>query len=140
MGMIHKTLKPELLAPAGDLQAGLTAFECGADAVYAGLQRFNARERNENFSADDLATLILAARQRKRKVYVTLNTLIREPEIADVVEMLAELDGLRPDAVIVQDLGVLRMIRCDFPNLKIHASTQMGSHNSAAVNCAKFAN
>jgi putative protease len=134
MGMIQKTLKPELLAPAGDLQAGLTAFECGADAVYAGLQRFNARERNENFSTDDLGTLILAARQRKRKVYVTLNTLIREPEIADVVEMLAELDRLRPDAVIVQDLGVLRMIRCDFPNLKIHASTQMGSHNSAAVN------
>lgn len=126
--------KPELLAPAGDLEAGLTAFEFGADAVYAGLQRFNARERNENFSNDDLAALIAVARQRNRRVYVTLNTLIREPELPEVAAMLQDVAALKPDAVIVQDLGVLRLIRTCFPELSIHASTQMGTHNSAAVN------
>ena len=127
---------PELLAPAGNLLAGITAFEAGADAVYAGLNKFNARERSDNFSFSDMSCLIAYARKNSRKVYITLNTLIKEPELPEVVEYLAELGRMRPDAVIVQDLGVLRLIREYFPDLEIHASTQMGFHNSAGLRVA----
>ncbi len=125
--------KPELLAPAGNLLAGITAFDAGADAVYAGLSKFNARERSENFSFNDMSCLIAYAHKNNKKVYVTLNTLIKEQELPEIVEILAELGRMRPDAVIVQDLGVLRIIREYFPSLKIHASTQMGIHNSAGL-------
>ncbi|QSH41092.1 U32 family peptidase [Lentisphaerota bacterium ZTH] len=126
--------KPELLAPAGNLAAGITAFDCGADAVYAGLSKFNARERTENFSINDMSRLIAYARRGNRKVYITLNTLIKERELPEAAALLSELNSLRPDAVIVQDIGVLRMLREYFPNLDIHASTQMGLHNSPGIN------
>jgi len=128
---------PELLAPAGNLLAGITAFDAGADAVYAGLSRFNARERSENFSLSDMSCLIAYAHKHSRKVYVTLNTLLKELELPELVELLAELGRIRPDAVIVQDIGVLRIIREYFPNLEIHASTQMGIHNSAGLRVAE---
>ncbi|MCK4983561.1 MAG: U32 family peptidase, partial [Victivallaceae bacterium] len=127
---------PELLAPAGNLLAGITAFDAGADAVYAGLSKFNARERSENFSFNDMSCLIAYAHKNSRKVYVTLNTLIKEMELPEIVEFIAELGRIRPDAVIVQDLGVLRIIREYFPDLEIHASTQMGFHNSAGLRVA----
>ena len=127
---------PELLAPAGNLLAGITAFEAGADAVYAGLNKFNARERSENFSIKDMSSLIAHAHKNSKKVYITLNTLIKENELPEVVENLAELGRIRPDAIIVQDLGVLKIIREYFPDLEIHASTQMGFHNSAGLNVA----
>jgi putative protease len=127
---------PELLAPAGNLQAGITAFDAGADAVYAGLSKFNARERCENFSFNDMSRLVAYARKHSRKVYVTLNTLVKERELPEVVEFLAELSRIRPDGLIVQDLGVLRTIREYFPELEIHASTQMGFHNSAGLRIA----
>jgi len=127
---------PELLAPAGNLLAGITAFDAGADAVYAGLSKFNARERSENFSFNDMSCLIAYAHKNSRKVYVTLNTLIKEMELPEIVEFLAELGRIRPDAIIVQDLGVLRIIREYFPHLEIHASTQMGFHNSAGLRVA----
>ncbi len=127
---------PELLAPAGNLLAGISAFDAGADAVYAGLSKFNARERSENFSFNDMSCLVAYAHKHSRKVYVTLNTLIKEQELPEIVEFLAELGRIRPDAVIVQDLGVLRIIREYFPNLEIHASTQMGFHNSAGLRIA----
>ncbi|MBN1670887.1 MAG: U32 family peptidase [Kiritimatiellae bacterium] len=128
---------PELLAPAGTLDAGLAAFDAGADAVYAGLARFNARERGRNFTPAELSKLVAYARKHGRKVYVTLNTLVKEGELDAVLEMLAELAVLRPDAVIVQDLGVVRLIREHFPVLSIHASTQMGIHNSAGARVAE---
>ena len=128
--------KPELLAPAGNLLAGITAFNAGADAVYAGLSRFNARERSENFSFNDMSCLIAYAHKHSRKVYVTLNTLLKEQELPEIVELIAELGRMRPDAVIIQDIGVLRIIREYFPNLEIHASTQMGFHNSAGLRVA----
>ncbi len=127
---------PELLAPAGSLAAGLTAFDYGADAVYAGLPKFNARERTENFSLEEMSKLIAYAHKINKKVYLTFNTLIKESELEEVAENLYEVSCLQPDAVIVQDIGVLRIIREHFPNLKIHASTQMGIHNSAGVNFA----
>ena len=124
---------PELLAPAGNLLAGITALDAGADAVYAGLSKFNARERSDNFSFNDMSCLIAYAHKNNRKVYVTLNTLIKEQELPEIVEFIAELARIRPDAVIVQDIGVLRIVREYFPDLEIHASTQMGIHNSAGL-------
>ncbi len=131
------SLKPELLAPAGNAVAALAAFDAGADAVYAGLPKFNARERGENFSVEELGRIIRYAHANGRKVYVTMNTLVKEDELPEVVAYLAELSRLEPDALIVQDLGVLRLIREYFPNLTIHASTQMGFHNSAGIELAR---
>ncbi len=125
--------KPELLAPAGNLTCALAAFDAGADAVYAGLPRFNARERSENFTTEDYSKLIAYARKNGKKVYLTLNTLIKEIELKDLIELLSEVAYMRPDAVIVQDLGVLYAIKNYFPSLTIHASTQMGIHNSAGI-------
>jgi len=127
----------ELLAPAGNLSCALAAYDAGADAVYAGLKNFNARERTENFTVQEMSKLLAYAHRNGKKVYLTFNTLIKESEIAEAAETLAELDSLRPDSLIVQDLGAVRMIREYFPNLTIHASTQMGLHNSAGLALAK---
>ncbi len=124
---------PELLAPASNLDAAFVAYDCGADAVYCGLPRFNARERGENFSWADLARLAAYAHRRNRKFYVTLNTLVKEQEIPEIVTILARLEQLRPHAVIVQDLALVFLLREYFPALSLHASTQMGIHNSAGV-------
>jgi len=129
--------KTELLAPAGTIEAGITALNYGADAVYTGLSRFNARERGKNLSIDDVSKLIEYAHGKKKKVYITLNTLIKENELEDVADLLAQLAVIRPDAVIVQDLGVARMVREFFHAIPIHGSTQMGIHNSAGIEFAK---
>ena len=127
------TRKTELLAPAGSPACALAAFDAGADAIYCGLAKFNARERGENFSPEVLAKVIQYAHSIGRKVYITFNTLIKESELPSVVEHLALLEKMDVDALIVQDLGVLRLIREYFPNIEIHASTQMGIHNSVGV-------
>ncbi len=124
---------PELLAPAGNLETALAAYDAGADAVYGGLGRFNARERAENFTFDSLGRLIGEAHRNGRKVYLTLNTLIKECELGEVAEYLAELTVLGPDALIIQDPGILRLARQFFPSLPLHASTQMGIHNRAGL-------
>lgn len=128
--------KPELLAPAGNIVSALTAFDAGADAVYAGLKRFNARERTENFTSEEMSKLLTYAHSIGKRVYVTFNTLIKESEIIEAAETLAELASLKPDAVIIQDLGVLHLIREFFPSLTVHSSTQMGIHNSEGVKTA----
>lgn len=135
--MSDMTHRPELLAPAGTIEAGLTAFDAGADAVYAGLSRFNARERGQNFTFDELSKLLGYAHDRGRRVYVTLNTLLKDRELSEVIELLGELAVLRPDAVIVQDLGLLRVLREHFGELEVHASTQMAFHNSAGLELAE---
>jgi U32 family peptidase len=127
------TPKPELMAPAGDLACALAAFDAGADAVYAGLEDYNARQRAENFSAEQLASLCTWARKHGRKVYITLNTLIADTELPELYRVLGEIDRICPHAVIVQDLGVLVLLRAHFPHLAVHASTQAGAHNSAGV-------
>ena len=101
----------ELLAPAGNLECALAAFDEGADAVYAGLKKFNARERTENFTAEEMSQLIAYAHKHGRKVYVTFNTLIKENELDEAAAELARLETLRPDALIVQDLGIVRLAR-----------------------------
>lgn len=125
--------KTELLAPAGSPACALAAFDAGADAIYCGLEKFNARERSENFTAETLAKVIQYAHSINRKVYVAFNTVIKEDELPSVVEHLSMLSRMEVDALIVQDLGVMRLIREYFPNLVIHASTQMGLHNSIGV-------
>lgn len=127
---------PELLAPAGNIEAGLAAFDHGADAVYAGLQRFNARERGRNLDMDGLSRLCAFAHKNSRRVYVTLNTLIKENELEELAGILAELTVIRPDALIIQDIGTIAMIRRWFPELVMHASTQTGIHNSAGARTA----
>ncbi len=136
--IMTKTRKiPELLAPAGTPASALAAFDAGADAIYAGLGKFNARERGENFDAETLSRVVDYAHKLHKKVYVTLNTLIKEPELPEVVEMLASLNEIAPDALLVQDLGVLRTAREYFPDLELHGSTQMGFHNSAGMSMAE---
>ena len=135
--MTRNRILPELLAPAGTPASALAAFDAGADAVYAGLNKFNARERGENFDAQTLAKIVDYAHRNRKKVYVTLNTLIKETELAEVVEMLSLLNEISPDALLVQDLGVLRIAREYFPDLELHGSTQMGFHNSAGLAVAE---
>ncbi|MBR7139525.1 MAG: U32 family peptidase [Lentisphaeria bacterium] len=129
--------KPELQAPAGTPSAALAALESGADAVYAGLSRFNARERGENFTPDAMGKIIEHFHRHGKKVYVTFNTLLKEEELSAAFEQLALLNSLQPDALLVQDLGVIRMVREYFPKLNLHSSTQMGFHNSAGLAVAE---
>ncbi len=129
--------KTELLAPAGNLASALAAYDNGADAVYAGLGRFNAREMGENFDYDDMSRLSAYSKKLGRKFYVTLNTLIKESEMEQVAESAAGLAALEPDGFIIQDTGVGRMLRTCFPRIPVHGSTQMGIHNSDGVLLAR---
>ena len=121
--------KPELLAPAGTVEVFLTALEQGADAIYVGTPKFNARLRAPNFSMDELARLIAFAHGIDRKVYITLNTLIKEAELPELIKTLDALRRLGPDALIVQDLAVFNLAKRVAPEIPLHASTQMTIHN-----------
>lgn len=124
----------ELLAPAGSFEVARSAFAAGADAVYLGLDAFSARAEAVNFSPDELRQLLAYARALDgKKVYVTFNTLVKDEELPAAVEKLAILDELRPDGLIVQDLGVARLVRQYFPSLALHASTQLVAHNLEGV-------
>lgn len=124
---------PELLAPAGSTEAYFAAVEAGADAVYLGLTKLNARERAENFTIDDLCRVLPHAHSRGIRVYLTTNIVVREEELPDAITLLHQVAPLRPDAVIVQDLGLMRIIRENFPSLPIHVSTQAGCASLAAA-------
>lgn len=128
-------MSPELLAPAGGFDAALAAFQYGADAVYLGLPRFSARADADNVTSDRLRALLAYARtfSPAKKIYVTFNTLVQDRELGDALDALDELDALAPDGVIVQDLGVARLIRDHFPRLALHASTQLAAHNLDGV-------
>ncbi|GAM09899.1 putative protease [Geobacter sp. OR-1] len=125
--------KSELLAPAGSLEAFFAAMEKGADAVYAGLKEFSARAKAKNFSLYQMERMLAYAHANGRKVYVTLNTLVKERELPQLVETLAALEGMGADAVIIQDMAVARLSRRFFPSLPVHASTQMTVHNTPGV-------
>ncbi|MDD2364678.1 MAG: U32 family peptidase [Desulfuromonadaceae bacterium] len=125
--------KPELLAPAGSLEAFFAAMEKGADAVYAGLQEFSARARAKNFTLQQMERMLSFAHGQERKIYITLNTLVKEKELPQLVDTLAALAGMRVDGVILQDMGVARLIRNHFPSIPLHASTQMTIHNTPGV-------
>ncbi len=123
----------EILAPCGSLEAFFAAMESGADAVYAGLREFSARARAKNFTLGQLARMLAYAHNRNRRIYITLNTLVKEQELPQLVETLAELARMRVDGVIVQDMAVARLVRNYFPSIPLHASTQMTIHNLPGV-------
>ena len=125
--------KPELLAPAGSLESFFAAMEKGADAVYAGLQEFSARARAKNFTLSQMERMLAYAHGQNRRIYVTLNTLVKEKELPQLVDTLSALAGMRVDGVILQDLAVARLIRNHFPSIPLHASTQMTIHNTPGV-------
>lgn len=127
------TKKPELLAPAGSLESFFAAMEKGADAVYAGLADFSARAKAKNFTIPQMERIMAYAHSFGRKVYVTVNTLVKERELPRLVECLSALSAMRADGVILQDMGVFRLMRDHFPDLPAHASTQMTIHNSLGV-------
>lgn len=117
---------PELLAPAGSPEAYFAAVSAGADAVYLGLSRFNARERAENFTLSDLCRILPHARARRVRVYLALNALLTEADLPDAIAILHQVEPLGLDAVIAADLGLIRIIREFFPGIPVHASTQAG--------------
>ena len=123
----------ELLAPAGDFETALAAFAAGADAVYCGLNEFSARAFATNFSLSDLKHLLSYAHAKGKKVYVTLNTILDEADLEDAIRVLADLEEVGPDALIVQDLGLAKICRDHFPGLILHASTQLVAHNLEGV-------
>jgi putative protease len=123
----------ELLLPAGGLQAGLAAFEGGADAVYLGFSRFSARKEAKNFSFEEFAKLTSYARDHKKKIIVAINTLVGDDDLDQVLPLIRRAAFLGCDGVIVQDLGVASIIHDQFPTLKLHASTQMAVHTVQGV-------
>jgi len=128
---------PELLAPAGDWDCARAAVENGADAIYFGLEKFNARMRAHNFTGADLPRLMAFLHQRGVRGYVTLNTLVFENELADAEKYLRTMIAAGVDAVIVQDVGICCRIRQLSPDFPIHASTQMTVTSAAGVEFAR---
>lgn len=128
---------PELLAPAGSFDAAVAALSYGADAIYLGLDRFSARADAANFDDAALRQVVAYAHNLRRKVYVTLNTLVETHELADLREPLALLDELAVDGVIVQDLGLAAWMRRAFPRLPLHASTQLACTSLAGARALK---
>ena len=125
--------KTELLAPAGSLESFFAALENGADAVYCGLKDFSARAKAKNFTLGEVERLTAHAHHQRRSLYIALNTLIKEKELPQLVGILADLAGIGIDGLIIQDLGVWRLARNHFPQLPLHASTQLAVHNAAGV-------
>lgn len=126
--------KPELLAPVGNTESLYAALNAGADTVFLGLQEFNARGRASNFSRPMLRLAVKRAHEKNVKVYLTLNVLIKNRELDQLLDVLGFLAAIEVDAIIIQDWGVYYLSKKYFPSLVLHASTQMGNHNSAGVN------
>lgn len=128
--------KVELLSPVGDFECLKAAVQNGADSVYFGASSFNARASATNFTLEDMANAIQYAKLRNVKTHLTLNTLIKNNEFESAIEVAknAYISGI--DAIIVQDLGLAKALIKNFPDLPIHASTQMTVHNlEGALEC-----
>ncbi|MEZ9550212.1 U32 family peptidase [Vibrio breoganii] len=123
----------ELLAPGGDLDSIKGAIAAGADAIYCGLDRFNARNRATNLTLDNLNGVLELAHQHQCKIFLTLNVLILESEIPAIVRLLSQLNTTKVDGVIVQDLGLAYLLKHHFPALDVHASTQLNTHNEGQI-------
>lgn len=123
----------ELLAPAGTVPAFEAALAEGADAVYLGTPAFNARALARDFSFAEIAAMIETAHGQGKKVYLAMNSLVKEDELPRAGETLARIARLQADALIVQDLGLIHLARRFFPELPLHASTLMATHNSIGV-------
>jgi putative protease len=128
---------PELLAPAGDWDCAKAAVENGADAIYFGLDKFNARMRANNFTEADLPKLMEFLHRRGVKGYITFNTLVFQNELADAEKYLRTIIAAGVDAAIVQDVGICKLIRSLSPDFPIHASTQMTITSAAGIEFAR---
>ena len=130
--MIRRAV-PELLAPAGSLDAVRAAVANGADAVYLGAERFNARDEGAQLTLSELEHACMLAHQRGARVYLTLNTLVKPGELADALKLLGDCIDLGIDAAIVQDIGIIRLIQRLYPEFEIHGSTQMTVHDASGA-------
>ena len=126
-------MRTELLAPAGSPEALMAAVQAGADAVYLGLGPFNARRNAKNFTPETLPDQVAYCHQRGTKVYLTLNTLVTDRELPQAAETAAQAARAGVDAILVQDLGVARLLRETCPDVALHASTQMTVHDLDGV-------
>ena len=124
---------PELLSPAGSLDAVRAAVANGADAIYLGASRFNARDEGAQLTLDELGQACRIAHERGRRIYLTLNILIKPAELVDALLFLGDAIDLGIDAVIVQDIGLVRLIHRVYPDLEIHGSTQMTVHDASGA-------
>ncbi|NTV13844.1 MAG: U32 family peptidase [Desulfobulbaceae bacterium] len=131
--MSEITKKPELLAPAGTLEVFETAVAGGADAVYIGAPFFNARELARHFTMAEVAAMIDHGHRHNVKIFLAMNSLVKESELPRAVESLARLEELAPDGLIIQDLGLYSLLKQHFPKLRVHASTLLAAHNVPAV-------
>jgi U32 family peptidase len=129
----HPQSVPELLAPAGSLDAVRAAVANGADAVYLGAERFNARDEGAQLTFDELAQACRLAHAHGTRIYLTLNVLVKPAELADALTVLGEAVDRGIDAVIVQDVGLMRLIQAVYPGLEIHGSTQTTVHDAAGA-------
>lgn len=124
---------PELLAPAGDLKSFKAAVENGADAVYLGIEKYSARAYASNFSLNELEEIIDTAHLKGVKVYIAINTIIKDSEFSEIFKILQQIVSYGIDAVIVQDIGLISILQEYLPDLPLHASTQMTVHNLESV-------
>jgi len=131
MKSTQKTI--ELLAPGGDLDSIKAAITAGADAVYCGLSRFNARNRAENIAVEDLPGIVRLAHKYNCEVFITLNIIIVESEIPALITLLNRLVNTKIDGVIVQDLGMFYLLAKYYATLPVHASTQLTTHNEGQI-------
>ncbi|SEP89861.1 putative protease [Lachnospiraceae bacterium NE2001] len=129
--------RPEILAPCGNMSSLKAAIAAGADACYLAGTSFGARAYADNFTSDELLLAIEEAHLHNVKVYLTCNTLVKNSELGSVVEMLAPLYEAGLDAVLIQDLGIVKLVRETFPGLEIHTSTQMNILTPAGMSLAK---
>lgn len=131
--MISKSGIPELLSPAGSLDSVRAAVANGADAVYLGAERFNARDEGAQLTLDELAAACRIAHERGARIYLTLNTLIKPAELSEALEFLGEAIDRGIDAAIVQDIGIVRLIQTVYPGFEMHGSTQMTVHDASGA-------
>ncbi|MEZ8741787.1 peptidase U32 family protein [Photobacterium swingsii] len=125
--------KFELLAPGGDIESIKAAIIAGADAIYCGLDNFNARNRATNLTFDNLNGIVRLAHEYDCKIFLTLNIIILESEIPALVRLINKLVNTKIDGVIVQDLGLFYILKKHFPTLDVHASTQINTHNEGQI-------
>lgn len=131
--MLKKRPIPELLSPAGSLDAVRAAVANGADAVYLGAERFNARDEGAQLTLDQLEIACRLAHARGVRIYLTLNTLVKPAELDDALNFLGEAIDRGIDAAIVQDIGIVRLIQKVYPGFEIHGSTQMTVHDTSGA-------
>ncbi len=127
----------ELLAPAGSSESLIAALNNGANAVYLGMQGFNARSKAENFNEQNIRQYVKLCHLFNVKVYLTVNTLVKDSEFGNLINLIKTAVEAKVDTFIIQDLGVANVLKKAFPNIVMHASTQMGIHNLEGAKIAK---